>query len=82
LVNLPIWAFHGEEDQTVPLAASKTMVDAVKKCGGHVEFTVYPQCDHGVCDLSYGDGRLYNWLLAQRRQHQPRPNLQEKGDRK
>ena len=43
LKNLPIWAFHRAKDETVPLIASQAMVDAVRKCGGHVEFTVYPE---------------------------------------
>ena len=67
LVNLPIWAFHGAKDQVVPLEASKTMVDAVRKCGGHVKFTVYPGYGHDICGITYQDGQLYEWLSAQRR---------------
>jgi predicted peptidase len=66
LVNLPIWAFHGAKDETVSTKASKTMVDAVRKCGGHVEFTVHPDYGHDICWITYQD-RLYDWLLAQRR---------------
>ena len=66
LVALPIWAFHGAKDEVVPLGASKAMVDAVRKCGGHVEFTVYPNHGHDICDATYQD-QLLEWLLAQRR---------------
>lgn len=68
LVNLPIWAFHGEKDEVVSLDASKQMVDAVRKCGGHVNFTVYPGLGHWICDLPYHDKQFYEWLLAQRRE--------------
>jgi predicted peptidase len=69
LAKVPIWAFHGAEDKVVPLAASKDMVEAVRKCGGRVEFTVYPGCGHGICEATYQDRRVLEWLLAQRRGH-------------
>lgn len=71
LVDLPIWAFHGAEDQCVGLRASQAMVDAVRKAGGDVEFTVYPGYGHGICSVTYTNGRLYEWLLAQRRMQRP-----------
>lgn len=67
LAHLPIWAFHGANDPIVPLEKNKAMVDAVRKCGGYVKFTVYPGYKHGICDVAYRDKRLYEWLLAQRR---------------
>ena len=79
LKDLPIWAFHGRMDRTVPLEASQRMVEAVRKCGGHVEFTVYPRYGHGICDLPYQDERFYAWLLAQRRKQEPRLSIQENG---
>ena len=71
LADVPIWAFHGAKDHVIPLKASTAMVDAVRKCGGQVKFTVYPDCDHGICGLTYQNGRFYDWLLAQRRSRLP-----------
>jgi predicted peptidase len=73
LVNVPIWAFHGAKDDRVPLAMGKEIVDAVKKCGGNVKFTIYPDAGHNIDDLTYRNEQLYEWLLAQRR-GQPRPH--------
>ena len=67
LKGVPIWAFHGKEDKVVQFDRSQSMVDAVRKAGGQVEFTVYPDAGHGICDLTYENPRLYEWLLAQRR---------------
>lgn len=67
LVNTPAWAFHGDRDNVVPIAANEAMVDAVRKCGGNVQFTVYPGRGHGVCEATYCDRRVLEWLLAQRR---------------
>jgi predicted peptidase len=67
LANLPVWAFHGSADQTVPFDASKKMVDAVKKSGGHVEFTVLQGQGHGIDEAVYSNPKLYEWMLSKRR---------------
>jgi predicted peptidase len=67
LKALPIWAFHGDKDNVVPIASSQNMVDAVRKCGGNAVFTVYPGAGHGICDMTYGNNQFWDWLLAQRR---------------
>ena len=69
LKELPIWAFHGDKDNVVPIEWDRAMVDAVRKYGGSVNFTVYPGAGHGICDMTYRDDRLLVWLLAQRRNH-------------
>jgi predicted peptidase len=69
LKDLPIWAFHGDKDNVVPLDASQAMVDAVRKCGGHVRFTVYPGAGHGISAMTYQNKEFYEWLLGQRRDH-------------
>ena len=43
LKDMPIWAFHGAKDETVPIGASPSDGRCGAKCGGHVEFTVYPE---------------------------------------
>ncbi len=63
LVHLPIWAFHGAKDDIVPLSESVTMVEAVKKMGGKVEFTVYPDAAHDSWTETYHNAALYDWFL-------------------
>jgi len=67
LKDMLIRAFHGAEDETVPLESSRKMVEAVRQCGGRVEFTVYPGAGHGICDMTYENPHFYEWLLAKRR---------------
>ncbi len=67
LKRLPIWAFHGDKDNVVPFEKDQAMVDAVKKSGGDVTFTVYRGAGHGISDMTYGNDRVYDWLLAHRR---------------
>jgi len=73
LAGIPIWAFHGAKDNTVRLASGQTMVDAVKKCGGNVKFTIYPDGGHIIDDMTYRNDQLYTWLLAQRRSPSRQP---------
>jgi predicted peptidase len=67
LIGLPIWAFHGEEDRVVSVERSKTMVDAVNAAGGHAKLTIYPEQGHNICDLTFSDEKIYEWMLQQRR---------------
>jgi predicted peptidase len=67
LVHLPTWVFHGAKDPTVLLERSTKMVEAMKKHGGNVKFTVYPEARHDSWTEAYNDPELYRWLLQQKR---------------
>jgi predicted peptidase len=64
LKKLPIWAFHGAKDNTVPLARSQEMVDAVKKIGGDAKITIYPEAEHDSWTVTYDNPELYEWFLS------------------
>lgn len=65
--DIPVWAFHGDADEVVPLEAEQSIVDALKACGGEVQFTVFPDVGHDLnAELVY-NSELYTWLLEQRR---------------
>ena len=67
LKDLPIWAFHGAKDPTVPLARSQEMVDALKAIGSGVKFTVYPDAVHDSWTETYDNPELYAWFLSHKR---------------
>lgn len=67
LVHLPIWAFHGEEDDIVPLSETLEMIDAIRAAGGKPRVTIYPRVGHDSWMAAYATAELYDWLLAQRR---------------
>lgn len=62
----PIWVFHGAKDQSVPIAKSEEMVEAIKKAGGNVKFTVYPEAGHDSWTETYNNEEVYKWLLEQK----------------
>jgi predicted esterase len=67
LRKLPIWAFHGGKDETVPTTMSVEMVAAVHKAGGHPHLTIFPNDGHNSWTDAYNTEALYTWLLAQKR---------------
>jgi predicted peptidase len=67
LKHLAVWVFHGAKDKVVPLKRSEEMVQALKKAGGNVRFTIYPDAGHDAWTATYNNPELYTWLLEQRR---------------
>jgi predicted peptidase len=65
--KLPVWAFHGAKDDVISLDHSKVMVESLKKNGGNVKFTVYPEAGHDCWNVTYSNPQLYKWLLDQKR---------------
>lgn len=46
---------------------SRTMVEAVRKAGGTVGYTEYPDLDHNSWDATYSDPEAVKWLLSQKK---------------
>lgn len=67
LARLPMRVFHGADDPVVTPERSKVMVEAVRKAGGDIRYTEYPETGHNSWDQAYGDGEAIAWLLAQKR---------------
>ena len=65
--HLPIWVFHGAKDNVVSIDRSQKMVDALKKIGGKVRFTIYPDANHDSWTKTYENPKLYEWFLEHRR---------------
>ncbi|HEX2866369.1 MAG TPA: prolyl oligopeptidase family serine peptidase [Ignavibacteriales bacterium] len=69
LKRLPIWTFHGKKDRAVPFEKTEELVSALKKCGGNIQFTVYPDAGHDSWTESYNNPKLYEWMLKQTNNH-------------
>ena len=67
LKDMPVWAFHGDADNVVPISYSQTMVDAVNAAGGNAKFTIFPGVNHNSWDSAYLETDLLDWLLEQKR---------------
>lgn len=65
LKEMPIWVFHGAQDQVVDVRYSRTIVDAIQMAGGSPGFTEYPDAGHVEAWVqAYRDPALYEWLFS------------------
>ncbi|MGC9327783.1 MAG: prolyl oligopeptidase family serine peptidase [Candidatus Hinthialibacter sp.] len=64
LIDIPVWAFHGETDTVVSLHEDQKTVNQLQALGGRVEFTVYPNTGHDAWTKTYNSKELYDWLLS------------------
>jgi len=63
----PVWAFHGDADESVPVDYSRKMVQALKDAGSkNVRYTEYPHEGHLIVSKAFSEPGLLEWL-AQRR---------------
>ena len=69
LVNVPVWAFHGEIDNVVRPEESQKMVDAINQKGGNARLTLYPNTKHDSWTPTYNTAEVFEWLFAQRNQN-------------
>lgn len=65
--HVPIWAFHGADDKTVPATESQKMIEALRAAGGEPKYTEYPGVGHNSWAVTYANPELYAWLFAQRK---------------
>jgi predicted peptidase len=65
IAQIPIWAFHGEADPTVPVTESRDMIAAIRKAGGNPRYTEYKGVGHEVWLKAFQEKGLVEWLFAQ-----------------
>jgi predicted peptidase len=66
-IDTPLWAFHGDSDQTVPVSTTRDRIAARRKAGGHPLYTEYEGVDHNCWEWAFTEPELPKWLFAQRR---------------
>jgi predicted peptidase len=65
LASIPVWAFHGANDNVIPLEESERMIEAIQAAGGKPILTVLPDAGHGICEEVCRRSDLWEWLLRQ-----------------
>ena len=66
LKNTPVWAFHGDVDDVVPLKNSVEMVDAVNKVGGNARLTIFHNVGHNSWEEAYTTTNVVEWLISKK----------------
>jgi predicted peptidase len=65
----PVWLFHGDADQSVPVEESRHMAAALKAAGAEFKYTEYPGVDHNSWDKAYAEPDLVPWMLSKSLAH-------------
>ena len=66
VLNMPVWAFHGLEDDVVLPSNTIDMVNSLKKSNPNVKFDLYEGVGHNSWELAHTK-ELMKWLLEQKR---------------
>lgn len=67
--HIPIWTFHGTEDNVVPISQTVSKVEALKSCNGNIQFTSLENQGHRIQWL-YGNQEsydIYEWMLKHKK---------------
>ena len=65
----PVWIFHGDADDAVPVEESRKMAEALKAANADVKYTEYPGVGHNSWDKAYAEPQLVPFLLAHTLKH-------------
>lgn len=63
--NIPLWVFHGAQDNVVLPQYSTRMVLAAQELGMKVRFTLYSDANHNSWDYALAEMDLMPWLFSQ-----------------
>lgn len=66
MVNVPIWAFHGENDKAVPVHLARNVIHALRAAGGSPKYTEY-SAGHDIWNRVHTTPGLLEWLFAQKK---------------
>lgn len=64
LVGLPVWLLHGARDPLVPASYSRRLAAAIRRLGGDVRHTEYPDLEHNAWDRAYADPEVQAFLIG------------------
>lgn len=68
LTDIPLWVFHGTQDEVIHPEFSRSMVEAIRIAGGEPGFTEYPAEGHiGAWVQAYRNPHLYEWMFSKER---------------
>lgn len=65
--RIPIWVFHGGNDNVVKTSRSRDMVEALKAAGGKPLYREYPNVGHNAWSATYSDKEVLAWFFGQKK---------------
>lgn len=65
--HVPLWIFHGEQDDVVPPTHSHAIVAELRRLGTNPKATFYPTANHNSWDDAFAEPELLPWLFGHTR---------------
>ena len=65
--HIPIWAFHGADDKSVPVEETRKMIKALKKHKGSPKYTEYKKIGHDSWTPAFNEPQFLPWMFSQRK---------------
>lgn len=65
--KFPIWIFHGNSDNVVPVGNSRLMYNTLKAAGAKAKYTEYPGVGHNSWDNAFAEPGLLPWVFQQKK---------------
>jgi predicted peptidase len=66
IAHVPLWAFHGEQDQAVAVERSRNMIATLTKAGGKPKYTEYKGEGHAIWTRVVLEPELLLWMFGQK----------------
>ncbi|MEC8244160.1 MAG: prolyl oligopeptidase family serine peptidase [Verrucomicrobiota bacterium] len=64
LIDLPIWAWHGDQDKVIKPSRSRDMINAIKKIGGTPKYSEIKGRGHNSWVDCWNSNELWEWLYS------------------
>lgn len=65
--KVPMWIFHGGDDNVVPVYGSRNYYDALTKLKADVKYTEYPGVGHNSWDNAFAEPNLLPWIFSHKK---------------
>lgn len=66
LKAVPIWAFHGDKDDMVPVERTRNVMNAITAAGGELaKYDELVGAGHGITGMVYSKPELHQWMFSQ-----------------
>lgn len=67
LIQLPIWAWHGDQDKVILVERSRDMIQAISQAGGQPKYTELKGVGHNSWNEASNSKDLWDWLFSQKK---------------
>lgn len=68
LKDIPVYMWHGDCDDVVPIQESITMLTKIHKYGGNAKLKICYGVGHNAWDIAYKDDELVDWFLSHKKE--------------